>query len=212
MGRRVTVGQYPITSTQLFINEGNISSPNSQGAIDFSLDGIVIGKSTGKIELITNTEIDNGSELHFYDAGNAGYAGFKAPATVDSSVAYALPVADGSRADMALLTDAAGSLSWQNVRYTYSVINNSFLAESWKGYFVDTTAGTVIATLPSSPVLGDTVRFFDVASNFDTNNLTVNRNGELIMGDSADMTITTVNAAFDLVYSNSTYGWRIITV
>ena len=212
MGRRVTVGQYPITSTQLFINEGNISSPNSQGAIDFSLDGIVIGKSTGKIELITNTEIDNGSELHFYDAGNAGYAGFKAPATVDSSVAYALPVADGSRADMALLTDAAGSLSWQNVRYTYSVINNSFLAESWKGYFVDTTAGTVIATLPSSPTIGDTVRFFDVASNFDTNVFTVNRNGSLIMGDSADMTVTTVNAAFELIFSNDTFGWRIITV
>jgi len=212
MGRRVTVGQYPITSTQLFINEGNISSPNSQGAIDFSLDGIVIGKSTGKIELITNTEIDNGSELHFYDAGNAGYSGFKAPATVDSSVAYALPVADGSRADMALLTDAAGSLSWQNVRYTYSVINNSFLAESWKGYFVDTTAGTVIATLPSSPTIGDTVRFFDVASNFDTNVFTVNRNGSLIMGDSADMTVTTVNAAFELIFSNDTFGWRIITV
>ena len=212
MGRRVTVGQYPITSTQLFINEGNISSPNSEGAIDFSSDGIVIGKSTGKIELITNTEIDNGSELHFYDAGNAGYAGFKAPASVDTSIAYSLPTADGARADMALLTDASGSLSWQNVRYTYSVINNSFLAESWKGYFVDTTAGTVIATLPSSPVLGDTVRFFDVASNFDSNTFTVNRNGSLIMGDAADMSVTTVNAAFELVYSNTTFGWRIITV
>jgi len=212
MGRRVTVGQYPITSTQLFINEGSITSPSSEGAINFSQDGIVIGKSTGKIELITNTEIDNGSELHFYDAANSGYSGFKAPASVDSNVAYALPDADGSRADMALLTDAAGSLSWQNVRYTYSVINNSFLAESWKGYFVDTTAGTVIATLPSSPTLGDTVRFFDVASNFDTNSFTVNRNGSLIMGDSADMSITTQNAAFDLVFSNTTFGWRIITI
>jgi hypothetical protein len=212
MGRRVTVGQYPITSTQLFINEGNISSPNSEGAIDFSSDGIVIGKSTGKIELITNTEIDNGSELHFYDAGNAGYAGFKAPASVDTSIAYALPTADGARADMALLTDASGSLSWQNVRYTYSVINNSFLAESWKGYFVDTTAGTVIATLPSSPTIGDTVRFFDVASNFDSNTFTVNRNGSLIMGDAADMSVTTVNAAFELIFSNDTFGWRIITV
>jgi hypothetical protein len=212
MGRRVTVGQYPITSTQLFINEGNISSPNSEGAIDFSQDGIVIGKSTGKIELITNTEIDNGSELHFYDATNAGYAGFKAPASVDTSIAYSLPTADGARADMALLTDASGSLSWQNVRYTYSVINNSFLAESWKGYFVDTTAGTVIATLPSSPTIGDTVRFFDVASNFDSNTFTVNRNGSLIMGDAADMSVTTVNAAFELIFSNDTFGWRIITV
>jgi hypothetical protein len=92
------------------------------------------------------------------------------------------------------------------------VINNSFLAESWKGYFVDTTAGTVIATLPSSPTIGDTVRFFDVASNFDSNTFTVNRNGSLIMGDAADMSVTTVNAAFELIFSNDTFGWRIITV
>jgi len=38
------------------------------------------------------------------------------------------------------------------------------------------------------------------------------RNGEVIMGDNADMQVDTVNAAFDIVYSNSTYGWRIITV
>ena len=42
---------------------------------------------------------------------------------------------------------------------------------------------------------------------FDTNNLTVGRNSEKIMGLSEDLTVATERAAFTLVYSGSTNGW-----
>lgn len=157
MGRRVTVGQYPITSTQLFINEGNISSPNSEGAIDFSLDGIVIGKSTGKIELITNTEIDNGSELHFYDAANTGYAGFKAPATVGTSVTYTLPDSDGAKSGQALTTDALGTLSWRDVVVESDI--DSTTSDELPVYFGDTATADATGSANISILYRETNSF-----------------------------------------------------
>jgi hypothetical protein len=44
-------------------------------------------------------------------------------------------------------------------------------------YFINTTAGPQTANLPASPQVGDQVRFLDLASTFDTNNLTIGRNG-----------------------------------
>ena len=64
-------------------------------------------------------------------------------------------------------------------------------------------------TLPSSPTLGDEVSIIDYAGTFDTNNLTVGRNSQPIMGTAADLTVSTERAGFTLVYSDSTQGWLL---
>ena len=64
-------------------------------------------------------------------------------------------------------------------------------------------------TLPSSPSLGDEVSIIDYAGTFDTNNLTVGRNSQPIMGTAADLTVSTERAGFTLVYSDSTQGWLL---
>lgn len=85
-------------------------------------------------------------------------------------------------------------------------------ADSNKAYWIDTSAGTLTLTLPSAPSMGDIVRIFDVQSTFDTNNLTVDRNGKPIMGASDNLTVNTEGAAFELVYYNDTQGWRLFTI
>jgi len=78
--------------------------------------------------------------------------------------------------------------------------------------WVDTTSSTLTAVLPTGVSRGQSIRFFDVANTFDNNPFTVSRNGHKIQGVAQDMTVTTEGAAFELVYYNSTYGWRIFTV
>ena len=77
---------------------------------------------------------------------------------------------------------------------------------------MNTGGGQVTATLPASPDLGAEITFMDVAKTFDSNNLVVSRNGRPIQGDNANLTVSTEGAAFTLVYSGSTYGWRIFSI
>ena len=77
-------------------------------------------------------------------------------------------------------------------------------------YFIDTTAGAQTVNLPASPQVGDQVSLLDLAGTFDTNNLTIGRNSLKIMGQSADMTIAVEDAAIQLVYTGSTYGWKLV--
>jgi hypothetical protein len=76
--------------------------------------------------------------------------------------------------------------------------------------FVDTSSQPVTVTLPAAPATGDEIRFVDVASTFDTNNLTVGRNGLKINNQTSDLTVATEDAAFGLVYSGVSYGWKIM--
>ena len=95
---------------------------------------------------------------------------------------------------------------------SYSTISTSTNVAAGGNYFVNTNGGGVTATLPASPDLGAKITFFDVAKTFDSNALTVSRNGKLIQGDSANLTVNTEGAAFSLVFSGDSYGWRIFSI
>ena len=64
-------------------------------------------------------------------------------------------------------------------------------------------------TLPASPTIGDEISFIDYAGTFDTNNLTVARNGKNINGTAADLTVATERAANTLVFTDNTQGWLL---
>ena len=105
------------------------------------------------------------------------------------------------------------SVSWQVVGAFENVTTSSnIVALNGQQIFVDTSGGTVQVTLPASPSVGDTIRFFDLRLTFDTNALTIARNGNVIQGDAANMTVSTEGASFDLIYSGTSYGWRIFSV
>jgi len=65
----------------------------------------------------------------------------------------------------------------------------------------------VTITLPASPAIGNEVTFIDSGNGFGSNNLTINRNSQPILGNAANLTVSTNGAAFTLVYVNSTRGW-----
>jgi hypothetical protein len=97
--------------------------------------------------------------------------------------------------------------------FTQVDVGSNIAATIWDCYWVDTSAAGRTITLPNSGLTkGDTIRFIDLRKTFDTNALTIARNGNLIMGDAQDMTVNTEAAAFDLVWHSATYGWFIFSI
>jgi len=78
--------------------------------------------------------------------------------------------------------------------------------------FVDTSSAAVTITLPGSPLVGDQIRVVDLASTFDTNNLTLARNSLKINNATADLVVSTEDSAIGLVYTGATYGWKLLEV
>src|SRR6056300_1013079 len=83
-------------------------------------------------------------------------------------------------------------------------------AVAGRGYFIDTTSGTVTVTLPASPKIGDTVTIADYATTFATNNVTINPNGNKIEANTVNGILSTNDQTHTLVYTDSTQGWKII--
>tara|TARA_R100001463_G_scaffold120680_2_gene176798 strand:- start:839 stop:1549 length:711 start_codon:yes stop_codon:yes gene_type:complete len=109
-----------------------------------------------------------------------------------------------------LTTDGTNWFELQTQGSDWLTKTGTYTAFAGDKIFVNTSSSAFTITLPASPSVGDEVRFLDLANTFDTNNLTVARNSEKIDGVTADLTVATEGAAFALVYSGSTYGWKLL--
>jgi len=161
----------------------------------------------------TNLVIDSEGALRLGDNAGSGYVGLKAPATISGDTAYTLtlPTATGS-ANQVLQTDGSGNLSFATVTggaAWQAVVTSSLSVVAKAGYFVNTSGGVITATLPASPALGDFISFIDYAGTFDTNNLTIARNGKPIQGDATDLTVSVERAGLTLVFTDNTQGWLL---
>jgi hypothetical protein len=193
----------PQLGGNLDVNTNSIVS-TSNGDITLAPDGTGVVNISGNATQAGNLRIFEDTD----DGTN--YIGLKA-GTLASSFTLTLPIADGS-ADQALKTDGSGNLSFGDVAGGESwqaVKTGNFNAVASEGYFINTTSAAITATLPGSPSLGDFITFIDYAGTFDTNNLTIARNGNPIQGAASDLTVSVERAAFTLVYVDDTQGWLL---
>ena len=100
-----------------------------------------------------------------------------------------------------------GSVTISAAPTPQAVSSNITLQHNYN-YFVDTTAARSL-TLPASPSLGDTIAIFDANSSAATNKITVLSNSSKINGTVQDLEIDVNNAAVVLIYTGSSYGWRV---
>ena len=99
---------------------------------------------------------------------------------------------------------ATGAVSWNT-----TVKTGDFTAVAGEGYFVNTTSGAVNVTLPAGTA-GAVVAIKDYAGTFDTNAVTLTRNGsDKIGGVSANGSLQTEGIAVTLVFIDSTQGWLV---
>ena len=96
-----------------------------------------------------------------------------------------------------------GTVDWNTTKITADPAN----AVSGTGYFTDTSSAAFNVTLPSSPSAGDIVAVADYANTWDTNNLTIARNGSNIEGEAEDFVCNQEGASITFVYVDATKGW-----
>jgi hypothetical protein len=100
---------------------------------------------------------------------------------------------------------STGEVSWNTTKITADPGN----AVSGVGYFTDTSGGVFNVTLPSSPSAGNVVAVADYANTWDTNNLTIARNGSNIEGAASDFVCNQEGASVTFVYVDATKGWVV---
>ena len=98
-----------------------------------------------------------------------------------------------------------GTVDWCTTAKT-----SPFTAVSGDGFFVNTTSGGITVTLPASPSAGDIVAFKDYANTWDSNAVTLCRNGSKINGVCSNTNLTTESQSVTLIYVDGTKGWQDI--
>jgi|TARA_B100000902_G_scaffold221737_1_gene210712 D-arabinose 5-phosphate isomerase GutQ len=99
-------------------------------------------------------------------------------------------------------TTGTASSVIRTVNTTYSaIVNDRILADSSGSGF------TITLPANASLVVNDTISVIDVTGNFNTNNVTLARNGSKIQNLSENLVLDINNVAITLIYSGSTYGW-----
>jgi len=90
----------------------------------------------------------------------------------------------------------------------WRVVSAAETVQAGAQLLVNTNGGGVTITLPASPATGDEVSFVDQGYDFNSNALTVGRNGSNIANAASDLVVNTQGAAFCLVFSgDATTGW-----
>ena len=98
-----------------------------------------------------------------------------------------------------------GTVDWCTTAKT-----SPFTAVSGDGFFVNTSGGVITVTLPSSPSAGDIIALKDYGNTWDTNAVTLCRNGSKINGVCANTNLSTESQSVTLIYVDGTKGWQDI--
>ena len=210
-----TAGTVTETGTQTLTNKTLTAPKIGTSILDTSGNELFLLTATGSaVNELHTTNAATGNKPTFTASGGDTNIGVSIQPKGSGTVTIdnlTFPAADGS-ANQILTTNGSGVLSfvdnsggtdWQAIK------TGNYTASAGEGVFANTTAGAFTVTLPASPSLGDEVSIVDYAGTFDTNNLTVGRNSQPIMGTAADLTVSIERAGLTLAYVDSTQGWLL---
>jgi len=100
-------------------------------------------KTLGSPTVTTALTINAQGDLRLADADSSNYVAFKAPAAVSSNVTWTLPATDAAVSGYALISDAAGNLSW--AADVATVTQDNTTNTNFNLYFASTTSGALTA-------------------------------------------------------------------
>ena len=207
-----------ITNTNLVILQQAIAGYQS----------VAVNATTGLTLTFTNAAVSNGKNAVLQLTGTpTTNINISVPDGIEKTYIIDNQITHGTNTVTFKTTSGTGVKLAQGNKYTlYSDTTNVNVAQMtqvWRAIsttatvqpgsaiLANTSAGAWTLTLPASPATGDIVSIVDSNYKFNTNNLTVGRNGSNIANTAADLVVNTQGAGFTLVYSdNATIGWTYI--
>ena len=183
---------------------GNITNTNLQILEQAASGYLSLAVGAADVNLVlTDGATSNGKNLYFKLTGTlTGNRVVTMPdsservfvvedATDRSASHYTLTVKTFSGTGVTLATGAPGA---------YTAVDGDQI-------ICDTSGGILTITLPTGPSIGSEVSLIDGGQNYSINPLTVAPGAENIAGAPGDLTVSTDNENFTLVYVNATVGW-----
>ena len=205
----LTIADDSVTTAKILNNAvtaGKLASTLNLSSNTITLPSTFV--TTTDSQVLTNKTI-SGSSNTISNVANSSLTNPLIKFADESSTVTSIPLGGTLKFNGATLSgdtlEITGGTSWQAVK------TSGFTAVAGEGYFCNTTSSAFTATLPAAATIGDEVSFIDYAGTFDTNNLTIGRNGHNIQGSATDLTVATERAGFSLVYVDATQGWLLKT-
>jgi len=206
---------------------GTITNTNLQQLEQAASGYIAIDVASADVALsLANGAVSNGKNLYFKLTGTlAANRNVTMPdsaervfvvedATDRSASHYTLTVKTFSGTGVTLATGAKALLYSDGTNVNQGMVNKgykstttSYTAVDGDQIICDTSGGVLTITLPASPSIGSEVSFIDGGQSYSINTLTVAPGTENIAGSAGDLSVTTDNENFTLVYVNATVGW-----
>jgi hypothetical protein len=129
--------------------------------------------------------------------------------TIASSGTTLTSVLGGSTACILIASCGAAAVYSPSSVWNTVVITSTYLASVGDEIIADTTGGTFTVTLPSTPNLGDKIKFVDSKGTWASNKVTVSRNGKNIANAASDLELDVAYGWAELVY-DGIGDWKLL--
>jgi len=173
----------------------------TNGALSNGKDQVI--KLTGTLAANVNVVVPDSIEKTYIIHDGCDHAGFTL--TFKTSSGTGVDLCEGHK--YVLYSDGT-NIEKASEERVWRAITSAETVQTGAQILANTNGGAFTITLPASPSAGDEVSFIDQGYDFNTNALTVGRNGSNIANSAADLVVNTQGAGFSLVYSgDATTGW-----
>ena len=203
-----------ITNTNLLILEQAIGGydafnvTNASRALTFTNGAISDGKNeviklTGTLAANVNVVVPDSIEKTYIIHDGCDHAGYTL--TFKTATGTGVSLCEGHK--YVLYSDGT-NVELGSEQKVWRAITANETVQPGAQILANTNGGAFTLTLPASPSAGQEVSVIDQGYDFNTNALTIGRNGSNIANSAADLVINTQGAGFTLVYSgDATTGW-----
>src|SRR5210317_1305707 len=173
----------------------------SNGALSNGKDQVI--KLTGTLAANVNVVVPDSVEKTYIIHDGCDHAGYTL--TFKTSSGTGVDLCEGHK--YVLYSDGT-NIELGSEQKVWRALTTTETVQAGAQLLANTNAGAWTLTLPASPTAGQEVSIIDQGYDFNTNALTVGRNGSNIANSAADLVVNTQGAGFSLVYSgDATTGW-----